>query len=89
MTDPKYMRPGLNFAVSKVIEELGELAAALGKTLRWGWLSFNPELPFEQQETNRAWVEREVVDVREALDNLEREFAYIDKIVVNLNKQEK
>ena len=75
MTDQRYMRPGLNFAVGKAIEESGELLAALGKTLRWGWLSVNPELPSDQQETNRAWVVREIADVRGALDNLEFEMA--------------
>jgi len=70
MTDPKYMRPGLDFARGKVIEELGELQAALGKSLRWGWESYNPELPREQQETNAGWAYREISDVREALDNL-------------------
>ena len=87
MTDPRYMRPGLDFARGKAVEELGELAvesgkllAALGKSLRWGWLSANPELPPDQQETNAAWVRREMIGVRreiadalEALDNLERE----------------
>jgi hypothetical protein len=73
MTDPKYMRPGLDFARGKAIEELGELQAALGKSLRWGWLSVNPELPREQQETNARWIYREIADVREALDNLELE----------------
>jgi len=73
MTDPKYMRPGLRFAVGKVVEELGELQAALGKTIRWGWFSSNPELPAEQRETKLAWVRREIADVREALDHLERE----------------
>jgi len=73
MTDPRYMRPGINFAVGKTIEEAGELCAALGKTLRWGWWSVNPELPPHQRETNFLWVEREIADVRGALDNLERE----------------
>lgn len=73
MTDPKYMRPGLGFALGKAVEELGELQAALGKTLRWGWESYNPELPLDQQETNAGWVCREIADVRGALDNLERE----------------
>src|SRR5688572_3544022 len=44
MTDPKYMRPGLDFAVGKATEEAGEFLAAIGKTLRWGWFSVNPEL---------------------------------------------
>lgn len=69
----KYMRPGLEFAVGKAIEEAGELLAALGKTLRWGWDSYNPELPPSQRESNAAWVKREIADARGALDNLERE----------------
>lgn len=71
MTDPRYMRPGLDFARGKAIEELGELQAALGKSLRWGWCSVNPELPLEQQKSNFLWVKREIADVRHALDNLE------------------
>lgn len=71
MTDQKYMRPGLDFARGKAIEELGELQAALGKSLRWGWISANPELPVGQRVTNVAWVRDEMRDVRDALDNLE------------------
>jgi hypothetical protein len=67
------MRPGLDFAVGKAVEELGELQSAIGKTIRWGWGSVNPELPREQRETNYEWVTREIADVRGALDNLERE----------------
>ena len=73
MTNPKYMRPGLDFAVGKAVEEMGELQAALGKVLRWGWNSVNPELPRDQQEPNATWVRREIADVRGALDNLEKE----------------
>ena len=73
MTDQKYMRPGLEFAVGKAVEELGELQSALGKTLRWGWQSYNPELPPARRERNEAWVRREIADVRGALDNLEKE----------------
>ena len=69
MTDPNFMRPGLDFAVGKVIEEMGELQAALGKTLRFGWDSSNPLLPVEQRETNRDWVIREMRDLQGALDN--------------------
>lgn len=80
MTQQKYMRPGLNFAVGKTIEELGELAAALGKTLRWGWQSCNPELPPEERETNASWVRREIVDVRGALYNLEKEMELLNVV---------
>ena len=72
MTNPKYMRPGLDFARGKAVEECGELLAALGKSLRWGWLSRDPE-PGASPETNADWVRREMADVRGALDNLERE----------------
>lgn len=70
MTQQKYMRQGLDFAVGKTVEEMGELQAALGKTLRWGWLSANPELPVQEQETNLAWVRREAMDVKGSIDNL-------------------
>ncbi len=73
MTDPRYMRPGLEFAMGKAIEEAGEFLAAIGKTQRWGWASVNPELPRAQQEPNAAWVRREMKDLRDALDNLEHE----------------
>jgi hypothetical protein len=73
MTDQRYMRPGLNFALGKAIEEAGEFLAAAGKTLRWGWHSVNPELPPEQQEKNADWMVREIADLRGALDNLEFE----------------
>lgn len=73
MTDQKYMRPGLDFAVGKAVEEAGEFQAAIGKTLRWGWDSSNPELPPAEQETNAQWVRREMKDLRNALDNLEHE----------------
>lgn len=73
MTDPKYMRAGLPFAVGKATEEAGEFLAAIGKSLRWGWDSYNPELPPAQRETNEAWVRREMDDLRMALDNLDRE----------------
>ena len=73
------MRPGLSFAVGKAVEELGELSSALGKTLRWGWRSYNPELPVGERVTNRAWVRAEMQDVREALDNLERWMAVEEK----------
>jgi len=69
VTDPRYMRPGYNFAIGKLVEELGELQAALGKTLRWGPESYNPELPAPDRETNAAWVRREIEDVRGAICN--------------------
>lgn len=75
MTDPRYMRPGLDFAMGKAVEEAGEFLAAMGKTMRWGWDSYNPELTPEERERNEDWVRREMADLREALNNLEREMA--------------
>lgn len=54
-----------------MIEEAGEVLAAAGKTLRWGELSYNPELPREQREFNIEWLRREMKDLREAMDRLD------------------
>ena len=72
--DPRYLKQGdVNFALAHASEEAGELCAAIGKTLRWGLYSVNPELPPAQQETNCIWVRREMADLRSALDRLEAE----------------
>lgn len=74
MTDPRFLREGdLHFAMAHAAEEAGEFLAALGKSLRWGLTSVNPLLSSEQQETNEAWLRREMSDLRAALDRLEKE----------------
>lgn len=50
-----------------LVEECGEVMAAVGKTLRWGLASSNPELPKDKQETNREWILRELKDLKEAI----------------------
>jgi NTP pyrophosphatase (non-canonical NTP hydrolase) len=50
-----------------LVEEAGEVLAAAGKTLRWGRLSVNPELPPQQQETNIDWLIRELADLERAI----------------------
>ena len=70
--DPRYLRPGFDFALGHAIEEAGEFLAAAGKTVRWGRNSVNPELPPSEQETNEAWLLREMGDLRGALDRLEK-----------------
>jgi len=52
-------------------EECGEVLAAVGKTIRWGLDSVNPELPIEQQETNKEWLIRELVDLQNAIKIVE------------------
>lgn len=77
MSDPKYIREGdVHFALAHAAEEAGETIAAIGKSLRWGLDSHNPELPEAERETNEAWVRREVADLqaslRRLLDELDR-----------------
>lgn len=59
-----------------LVEECGEVLAAVGKTQRWGLDSFNPELPEGERETNRAWLLRELHDLKRAIYFIEttREF---------------
>lgn len=67
---PEYLRPGFDFALAHAIEECGEFLAAAGKTQRWGADSVNPELPPEEQETNRDWLMRELSDLDGAISRL-------------------
>ena len=53
--------------VAYLIEECGELQSALGKSLRWGFSSCNPELPVDERVTNRDWVLAEMVDVERGI----------------------
>ena len=65
---PERYRPKTDVQkLGKLVEECGEALAAAGKTMRWGLDSTNPELPPEQQETNAAWLARELCDLEEAI----------------------
>jgi hypothetical protein len=46
---------------------IGRVLAAAGKSMRWGYESFNPELPEDQRETNAAWLARELLDLDAAI----------------------
>ena len=70
MSNQKYLRPGIPFALAHLVEECGEVLAAAGKCQRWGMDSVNPELPAEQQETNRDWLLRELADLEGAIIRL-------------------
>lgn len=70
MTDPKYYRPGIEPAIGKLVEECGEVLAAVGKTIRWGLESTNPEIPAEERERNADWIIRETHDLLGAIDNI-------------------
>lgn len=73
MSDPRFIQFGFDKTLAHFIEECGECLAAAGKTQRWGRDSVNPLLPADQQETNGAWLRRELADLREVLDRLEYE----------------
>lgn len=72
--NPRYRPRTRQQKLGYLIEECGEVMAATGKTLRWGLESTNPELPPEQQETNRDWLLRE-------LDDLELAIRYVQALV--------
>ena len=63
----QYRPRNLQQVLGYLVEECGETQAAVGKTIRWGLESTNPELPPEEQETNRAWILRELVDLERAI----------------------
>ena len=68
----QYIVDDFDHCLAHVIEECGELLAAAGKTLRWGWSSTNPELPQAERESNLVWLKREMGDLRGALDRLQK-----------------
>ena len=51
---PEYMPRTLNQKLGYLVEECGEVLAAVGKTQRWDLDSVNPELPKHQRRTNAA-----------------------------------
>lgn len=69
--DSRFIQPGVGQALSRLVEEAGEVLAAAGKTQRFGLDSVNPLLPIEQQETNRDWLKRELSDLKDAISKLE------------------
>lgn len=72
MSNQKYLRTDWNSCLAHAIEECGEFVAAAGKTLRWGPMSVNPELPPCDQESNLVWLRREMKDVTDAMSRLEQ-----------------
>ena len=70
MSNPKYVN--LGNPLGKFIEECGEALAAAGKTVRFGWESYNPELG-ASSESNENWLRREIADLEEAIARLRRE----------------
>jgi len=69
---PGYEPRDYNEARGQLVEEAGELVSALGKMLRFGEASYNPELPEDEQETNIQAVLREARDVKRAIRNFSK-----------------
>jgi hypothetical protein len=67
---PQYEPKSLTSKLGYLVEECGEVLAAAGKSLRWGLESVNPEIPPEQQETNRDWLLRELADLDGAIQRV-------------------
>lgn len=71
MTDPRFAPKTPLGRLFKLVEEAGEVAHAAGKVGRHGYLSVNPLLPKDQQETNAAWLRREMRDLKDAIADVE------------------
>lgn len=69
---PGYEPKSQEEAIAHLSEECGEVVTAIGKAMRFGLDSYNPELPPEQRETNRQWITREVADLILAIANYQR-----------------
>ena len=63
----EYTPQNIGQVLGYLAEECGEVTVAVGKTIRWGLLSVNPESPPEQRETNAAWIARELEDLERAI----------------------
>jgi len=68
---PQYEPKTVGQQLGYLVEECGEVLAAVGKTQRWGLDSYNPELPPDQRETNRDWILRELRDLQNAISRVQ------------------
>lgn len=64
--NPQYFPRTTEQKLGYLVEECGEVLAAVGKTQRWGLDSSNPE-PGASRETNREWILRELDDLERAI----------------------
>jgi hypothetical protein len=77
MSDPKWVKPGLDHATGRMVEEaaelsveLGRLAQILGKALRFGWLSYDPRRDGRPILTNAAAAKQAMMRVRAELTDV-------------------
>jgi hypothetical protein len=69
MSDPKYKNVGT--PAIRAMEECAELQHIICKAIRFGWFNFHPS--DEAQTSNRVLTLLEIQDVREAINDLEKE----------------
>lgn len=69
--NPKFLKNDPASLLSKVVEEAGEVLAAIGKTQIFGFDSYNPYLPPHERETNEDWIMRELKDLKFHIERLE------------------
>lgn len=67
-----------------LVEECGEVMAAVGKTLRWGLDSVDPTENakldvFGAKERNRTWILREMQDLKQAIEIVENEIKILPR----------
>ena len=58
-------------ALGRFIEECGEALADAGKTVRFGWRSYNP-IPGASKEINEDWLKREIADLEVVIARLKK-----------------
>jgi len=82
MSDPRFLQDGFDKRLSHLVEECGEVLepigrvlAAAGKTQRWGPHSVNPLIPAADQVQNIDWLRRELADLRQSIDRLDAAIA--------------
>lgn len=71
MSHPGFFPTTVDGHLAHATEEAGEFISVAGKIGRFGFMSVNPLLPAELQETNLHWLRREMADLRGALDRLD------------------
>ena len=78
---PEYVPTSFEAKLGYLVEECGEVLSAVGKTIRWGLDSFNPELPAEERELNRDWIKREIIDLKRAIKFVEKSIDEADYFI--------
>lgn len=71
---PQYEPVSVEQRLGYLVEECGEVLHAVGKAIRWGLGSVNPELPPSEQETNQDWLKRELGGLKAAIKRVEEMF---------------